>query len=253
MLKKSLKAIEKAGRTIMHKIADRHGYQITKKTDEKARVYLHEYTSYEEYRAIQIQHNKRKIDRVWADEETLGLVASRVNAHFKNASKNSLFGLCHGSRNGFEQRVLAEKIDNIQQIIGTDISDTATNFPNSVEWDFHDINEEWVNRCHMIYTNSLDQSWKPQQALSTWLDQLVEGGLLFLEHTDAHTAQGASAMDPFGAEPQIMPYLLAEWFGHKIAIDFEETSKTVRHKQSSGEEVDLTFKVWLFVVKKLRE
>ena len=36
--------------------------------------YLHEYASYEEYRKVQILHNKRKINNVWADQKTLYLV-----------------------------------------------------------------------------------------------------------------------------------------------------------------------------------
>ncbi len=31
----------------------------------------------------------------------------------------------------------------ILKIIGSDISDTANNFKNSVVWDFHEINDAW--------------------------------------------------------------------------------------------------------------
>lgn len=49
-------------------------------------------------------------------------------------------------------------------------------------------------------------------------------------------------MDPFGAKPAYMPYLLAEWFGHQVSI---EVIKSVK----GNNRLD----VWLFVVKKLVE
>ena len=147
----------------------------------KADFYLHEYGSYEEYKAVQTFHNKRKINRVWADASTLDLVADRVLKEFE---EREIRGLCHGARNGFEQNHLAEKL--VASVIGTDISDTAADFPNSVEWDFHDENPEWTGKFHFLYTNSLDQSWKPKEALNVWLAQLRPGGLLFIEHSDSH-------------------------------------------------------------------
>lgn len=207
--------------------------EITKKRSE---FYLHEYSSYEEYKATQIFHNKRKIDTVWADEDTLDAVISRAKKEFNG--KNRLFALCHGTRNGFEQNYIASKID--VDILGTDISDTARNYPRSVQWDFHDQNNDWVEKCDFIYTNSLDQSWKPKSALSTWLGQLRSGGLLFIEHTDAHGPDGASEMDPFGATPQYMAYLLCEWFGHLI------TTEIIKGKKARSEK-----EFHLFVVKKL--
>jgi hypothetical protein len=76
-------------------------------------------------------------------------------------------------------------------------------------------------------------------ALETWLKQLNDSGLVFIEHTESHGPQSASKMDPFGVKPVNMPYLLASWFGHSISIEIIETEK-----ESYG------IKVWLFVIKK---
>jgi hypothetical protein len=209
------------------------GYEIRKKC---ADFYLHEYASYEEYRQVQEFHNKRKLHDVWADEATLDLVINRVKDEFPRSK--SLFAICHGTRNGFEQNYIASKLE--VEIIGTDISETASQFPKSIHWDFHDRKNEWIDKCNFIYTNSLDQSWKPQQAVSTWLDQLQEGGLLFIEHTEAHGPQSADEMDPFGASPHYLPYLLCEWFNHRIAI---EIIKSIKSNNGNS--------VWLFVVKKV--
>jgi hypothetical protein len=213
-------------------LASAFGLEVREKMPD---FYLHKYASYEEYRATQIFHNKRKIDKVWADESTLSLVAERVRKEFPG--RTDLFALCHGTRNGFEQNFLAGKLT--VDITGTDISETAKDYPLSVQWDFHDRNEAWVGRCDFIYTNSLDQSWKPDQAVGAWLDQLKQGGLLFIEHTMDHSPQGAGEMDPFGANPHYMPYLLSEWFGHRISIEV-----ITSHKSNTGKQV------WLFVLRK---
>ncbi|MBA3013381.1 MAG: hypothetical protein KKD63_09790 [Proteobacteria bacterium] len=208
------------------------GYEMRKK---HAEFYLHEYSSYEEYRYVQEFHNKRKLYDVWADETTLDIVIEKVKNEFPG--NKSLFAICHGTRNGFEQNYIADKLE--VEIIGTDISETASQFSRSMQWDFHDSNDKWIDKCNFVYTNSLDQSWKPQVALSTWLDQLQKGGLLFIEHTEAHGPQGAGQMDPFGANPYYLPYLLCDWFKHRIAIEIIKSTKSNNAN-----------KVWLFVVKK---
>ena len=91
-------------------------------------VYLHTYPSYEEYRRVQILHNLRKLKRVWADPQTLDLLADRLTALYGD---RPLRGLCHGTRNGFEQNHLNDRNPGFS-VIGTDISPSAADFANSV-------------------------------------------------------------------------------------------------------------------------
>jgi len=97
--------------------------------------YLHEYSSYEEYRQIQVHHNLRKLDSTWADERTLERVIRILEREFGGDTR--LKGICHGTRNGFEQNHLVRQSSQIN-VIGTDISSTAANYENSLQWDFHD-------------------------------------------------------------------------------------------------------------------
>lgn len=210
------------------------GYVIVRK-NEIIDYHLHEYPSYEKYREVQILHNKRKIKNVWADKATLQRVSNLV---VKNTDKRPIKGLCHGTRNGFEQNFLNSLNIGIEAL-GTDISETAEDYENSVQWDFHDVNDEWKNRFDFIYTNSLDQSWQPKKALVVWLEQLAENGILIIEHTEAHGPKGASEMDPFGVKPTAMPYILTMWFGSQISI-----SHSVEKKENMGLEA------WLFVISK---
>ena len=156
------------------------------------------------YRETQIRWNKAKLDWVWADPLTLEQIASDIERH---ALKT---GICHGARNGFEVKWFRERLKT--DVIGTDISETATEFPDMVVHDFHEARADWVGKFDFVYTNSLDQAFDPERALNAWADQLTSNGRIYIEHTlTGHSAAGASEMDPFGAHPMIMPYLLFEW------------------------------------------
>ena len=51
------------------------------------------------------------------------------------------------------------------------------------------------------------------------MDQINENGYVFIEHSDQHGVISSGRMDPFGVEANFFPYLLTEWFGHKISIE----------------------------------
>lgn len=133
-------------------------------------VYLHDYEGgYDEYRAAQVYHNKRKLNEVWADDGTLRSLAEHLLQH--NAAPQK--GICHGARNGFEVDALGRLTG--AAMTGTDISETATQFPNMVVWDFHEENPDWHGRFDFVYTNSLDQAMWPDRALAAWAQQLAPG------------------------------------------------------------------------------
>ena len=224
------------------KILKDNGYEVVPRK-KLIDYYLHKYNSYEEYKESQIKLNKKKIDLTFADENTLKKVSDIVKESVNNQKNipNKIFGICHGSRNGFEQNLLKKIIPN-SEVIGTDISDTALKFKDTVKWDFHNQKDEWLGKFDFVYSNSLDQSWKPKFALSTWLDQIKDDGILIIEHTIYHSPEHSNAGDPFGVRPVVMPYVLTEWFGHKISISHYLQKKT--NVFSSN------FKVWLFVIKK---
>ena len=196
-------------------------------------VYQHDYAGgYEHYRATQIKHNKRKLEKVWADETTLSAVADDLRAHGLGAT-----GVCHGARNGFEVTWLREQLGG--EIIGTDISETATRFPHMHVWDFHEDNPDWEGRFDFVYTNSLDQAMDPARALNAWATQINDMGRIYVEHTIAHSAKYAGQMDPFGAHPMTMPYLFFVW-GRGIyqLADILE----VEAKENNG------LQAWIFVL-----
>ncbi len=160
---------------------------------------------YQLYRKVQEEGNKEKIDRVWAKEENLKFIATYIKENYGTAS----FGLCHGTRRGKEQEWLGKHLGC--EVLGTEISETATQFPNTIQWDFHEVKPEWVNNVDFIYSNSLDHSYDPEKCLNAWMSCVKSGGFCFIEHGDFHGPAGSDKLDPFGASIMIMPYLILQW------------------------------------------
>lgn len=155
-------------RRALNKLLGPLGLKLVPKHHDEL-LYQHDYGSggYEAYRQLQIGWNKAKIDAVWADERTLKAIAEDVER------RGLKTGLCHGARNGYEVEWFRKRLGT--EVIGTDISDTATRFPNMVVQDFHEPRSEWLGKWDFIYTNSLDQAFDPRKALDTWSEQLGGG------------------------------------------------------------------------------
>ncbi len=197
---------------------------------------LYEYNSYDEYRKTQIEHNIRKLSKIWADDKTLDRVAEKV---LSLKTERTIKGICHGTRNGYEQQYLTSKFERIQAI-GTDISESAREFPLSFVWDFHERKNNWVNSFDFVYSNSLDQAWNPKKAMTSWLEQLNATGIIIVELTVNHGPEGASIMDPFGVRPIAFPYVLSDWFGEKVKLS---------HSVEKKSNMDLD--AWLFFISKV--
>lgn len=213
-----------------------YNYSLIK---NKKRFQVYEYKNYEEYKKIQIETNHRKLDRVFADYKTLNLIINEIKNNFKS---QKILGICHGTRNGYEQEFFINNLDC--EVIGTEISDNAEQFKNTIMWDFHDIKEEWVGKFNFLYSNSLDQSYKPLEALNVWFDQLAQNGIMIIEHAD--TSFESSITDPFATDQYYFSYLLSKKFSFKASIKIIEFEKP--QKKRSGENI----KIWLFMIKKIK-
>jgi len=154
------------------------------------------YESYEEYVAKQVDTNLTKY-------KTHSYVSqTEVQAIVDYMAKKELtpkFGLCHGSRRGNEQlyfqAIFANK--NLQvEVLGTEISHTATLFPNTIQWDFNKVKGEWVNNVDFIYSNSFDHSFDPSETIDAWMSCLSNDGLCFIQWSQDNLGHRAS--DPIG-------------------------------------------------------
>lgn len=151
---------------------------------------LYHYRDYEDYRKAQIEGNIKKIDRLWVSEENI----RQLSEYLKKEVPSLKFGICHGTRRGKEQEWFRKYLGI--EVIGTEISPTASQFPHTIEWDFHDVKEEWVGATDFIYSNSFDHSYKPEACLDAWMSCLKKGGVCILEWSNGHTEP--TKLDPFG-------------------------------------------------------
>lgn len=229
--------MRRLARSFVKNLFDKYGYQISRKNSADL-LYLHHYDGgYDQYKEVQVRWNKEKLDRVWADMGTLDTVAAYLKSHTEQAD---YAGICHGARNGFEVNYFNDNLPG--KAIGTDISDTATQFEDMIVWDFHEVNPEWERKFDYVYSNSLDQAMDPEKALKAWSGQVKPGGLLFIEHTMAHSATGAGEMDPFGAHPMCMPYLFFRWGkGRYVLHDIIDVDAKANNQ----------IRAWVFVLKAL--
>ena len=179
---------------------------------------------YERYRQIQTEGNKRKILNVWASEENVAF----VSAYIKELLGTPNFGICHGTRRGEEQRWFRKYLGC--EVVGTEISDTAQQFADTIQWDFHKTKPEWIDATDFIYSNSFDHSYDPEKCLDAWMSCLRSGGICILEHSSSHGPSGVSKVDPFGADIVRMPYLITIWGKGKYGVR-ELIEAPTKHKR----------------------
>jgi hypothetical protein len=158
---------------------------------------------YETYKQVQVAGNLKKLDDVWVREENIAFLSEYI----KKTVGEVGFGICHGTRRGKEQEWFSKHLGC--EAIGTEISDSAEQFPNTIQWDFHEVKPEWIGAVDFIYSNSFDHTYDPEKCLNAWMSCLKQGGVCILEHSSGH--EQAHELDPFGAHVARMPYLILTW------------------------------------------
>lgn len=131
--------------------------------------------NYQSYVDAQTKANVEKIENKGPDEHRI----KQISKYIKKNLPNYKFGICHGTRRGDEQKYFKKylKID----VIGTEISHTAVKFPDTIQWDFHDIKDEWLAGVCFIFSNSLDHSYDPIFCLNQWMRCIRPGGKIFVQ------------------------------------------------------------------------
>lgn len=176
---------------------------------------LYKYESYDQYKIIQTEANKRKLKRVWVNEKTI----KQIKTYMPEAKSI----LCHGVRNAAELDYFQKEYPE-GKIIGTEISDTATKFKNVVQWDFHNENKDWIDQFDIVYSNSWDHSFDPEKSLTTWKDQIKESGKIFIEHGYGPQENKSKSTDPLEIYHNEICDLLQK-VGLKLDLTFQTTAQ----------------------------
>lgn len=147
----------------------------------------------ETYRNVQTLANKAKLDWCSVKPDEIAYLCRTLTGAGMTLSTI----LCHGTRNAAEQKFFRAQLPNAE-ILGTEISDTASQFPMTIQWDFHDVKPEWLGRFDVVFSNSWDHSYDPSKLFPAWLSCVAPNGALVLEWCTIH-ATAADVIDPFRA------------------------------------------------------
>lgn len=137
---------------------------------------IYKYKDYDDYIKIQKETTAKKSNWVYAHVETMQQISE-----YKGLTVNSI--LCHGTRAAGEQKYF-KKYYPTAEIIGTEIADTALDYPMTIQWDFNEPKPEWIGKFDLIYSNSIDHSITPAETIGVWKKQLKLGGTLCLEYAE---------------------------------------------------------------------
>jgi hypothetical protein len=201
------------GAALVNKSAD---FFVLSLRSESPTLYLQNHVEDHEYVKIQKEGNRRKLktnsDFVEGDwDMKLGGVAIDIGKRFLQSECR---GLCMGARNGAEVRWFNSRLLTYFQrvsVVGTDIAESALQFPDMIVHDFHDSIPNELTELDFVYSNSLDQSREPSLALSRWIAALKPTGALYVHMSRSHGKQGLSLLDPFACEPELFPYVVLNW------------------------------------------
>jgi hypothetical protein len=171
------------------------------------KTYLREDGSfdYARYKAVQEKGNRDKLEKSWVLPENIVF----LSRYLREQLGDIRFGLCHGTRRGLEQQWFREQLGC--EVIGTEIAESAKQFPHTIQWDFHQVKPEWLGAVDFIYSNALDHSYDPELCINRWMSCLRPGGICIVEHSSFDEPQYVSELDPFGASIFMMPYLMLKW------------------------------------------
>ena len=134
---------------------------------------VYKYKDYDHYVERQTFYNKKKLHWVLIKEEHIEWMVSRCS--FPSTI------ICHGTRSGKEQQLFKKHTGPSSYVIGTEISETATKFPMTVQHDFNQAKKEWINKFDIIYSNSIDHAFNIAKTITIWSNQLNKNGKLFIE------------------------------------------------------------------------
>lgn len=171
---------------------------------------IYQYKDYDHYVEEQTKANIRKLGWVYVTERSID--------NIKKLKPTADAIICHGTRNAAEQKMFQQRYSNAE-IIGTEISETATQFPMTVQWDFTHQKDEWVGKFDIVYSNAFDHSMEPETTLTTWINQLSDDGCLFIEHSASPINNVSSAADPL----EISHQELEQMFDRHGLVVFDRT------------------------------
>lgn len=154
--------------------------KIYKNIGEGSNFLLTDYTdNYDLYVQNQKILNERKFGNGCNDGEE---IFKKIRDEVFSRNEAPTFGICHGVRSGLENKILGDLLNC--KVIGTEIGDKFGYPEITIQWDMHEIKEEWINSCDVIYSNSFDHTYDPIYCLNQWSKCLKPTGIIVLQFAE---------------------------------------------------------------------
>jgi len=164
---------------------------------------------YKSYVDIQKYWNEKKFGSGCNDDAS---IFTKISNEVLSRNPNPTFGLCHGVRSGLENKTLGKLLGC--KVLGTEIGDNFGHPEITIQWDMHDVKDEWIGACDVIYSNSFDHSYDPIYCLNQWAKTLKPTGIIVLQYgIGGHYIQNLieqkkySPGDPFNASLEIYKHM----------------------------------------------
>jgi len=188
----------------------------------------------------------------FAHQESIRFLSKQLRA-MNIVPNTGGFALCHAVRFGYEVAWFHEEFPNLN-VLGTDISPSIAEVAvkrgaQVIEWDFHKVKPEWAGTASFIYTNALDHSYNPTEALKMWLSCLTCSGVVILEWTkEGHNREQTTEVDVFEGSFQTYKDIAAK-AGGVIKAELNDASRSGRPGSASklGYRTNTYKKKFLFV------
>lgn len=209
--------------------------EIYEKLGEGKDFLLTDYTdNYELYVENQKILNEKKFDRMPGCNDGIN-VFQEIKKEVLKRNPTPTFGLCHGVRSGVENKILGEILNC--KIIGTEIGNKFGNPDITIQWDMHEVKDEWIGECDLVYSNSFDHTYDPIYCLNQWAKTLKRTGVIVLQHgirgghhnPDFIKDKKYSPGDPFNAPISVYQEICDNYTPLKI-VDIKSWDNTSSEK-----------------------
>lgn len=209
------------------------------------KVKRYQYKDYDHYIKSQRAGYDRKKTRCWANEENIAAICDFLKLRAENSGTNgerykAEYGLCHGTRAGYEQKWFKRHLKKCASVIGTEIGDSDAE--DTYQRDFNNEYSDFLAVFDFLYSNAFDHAFSPDKTISVWARQVKIGGVVIIEWDERNEHTGKvdgtiSKRDPLSMTLAELETNIPQWcpelyhiatidmpvvtFGYRKAVVFE--------------------------------
>ena len=118
---------------------------------------------------------------------------AHLSRYILGRNARPVWGLCHGTRHGEEQKWFRQYLGPQARVFGTKKHVSTTDHPFTIQWDFHDLDPAWLGIMDVVHFSASEQCHDPARAFEGWAACLAPGGFLLVDHVQTDRQDGTLA------------------------------------------------------------